>query len=122
MKRFHFGGDEVPENAYMESPLCQEYMRSHPELSDSRDLKIHFIKRIAAIAAQHSLGLQGWEDAFYGKDVLPMRLQDLHQSKGIVTNVWWNMWEAGIGHRSNELANADYQVSAWGLDHSIIDG
>ena len=61
----------MPENAYMESPICQEYMASHPELLDTKDLKIHFIKRIAAIAARHNLGLQGWEDAFYGRNVNP---------------------------------------------------
>ena len=34
----------------------------------------------------------------------------LHQGTPIVTNVWWNMWEAGIGHRANELANSGYKV------------
>lgn len=34
----------------------------------------------------------------------------LNQGSPIVTNVWWNMWEAGIGHRANELANNDYKV------------
>lgn len=58
LKRFHFGGDEVPGAAYEGSPACQQFKRQNPSIRSSKQLKTYFVRRVAGIASSLGVGLQ----------------------------------------------------------------
>ena len=106
LKVYHFGGDEVPDGAWMKSPLCSGKGNSTEVLKEA------FVAKLADIVGKAGLDLAGWEDGFSKhKDskVVPMDLADIP-----VTNVygyfWDNIWEWGKGDRAYVSANAGYKV------------
>lgn len=112
LKVFHFGGDEVPQEAYSGSPACIEFLRSHKKLSSSKDLKAYFVRRAAMIVARYGLSPMGWEDAFTMANGMPVSVEEL-QSKEVVSQAWYNTWESGLAHRAYQYANAGYKVSVF---------
>ena len=109
LTRFHFGGDEVPQDAFIDSPACKALMEKHEDLRSSKALKSHFVQRVAKIAAKFGLGLQGWEDGFENVNNQPYSLMELGIPEA-VTHSWYNIWEGGLAHRAHEFANAGYKV------------
>ena len=59
---FHFGGDEVPSGAWLDSPACRALIDEDEGLEDEKGLKEMFVYRVADIAHSHGLDIAGWED------------------------------------------------------------
>ena len=80
------------------------------------------MKRVAKIASQLKLTLQGWEDGFYGGRPTPYNTNSYPGGKpDLVTNVWMNRWEWGRAHRGYQMANAGYKVNTTIFTtHSIL--
>lgn len=75
---FHFGGDEVPKGAWVESPICQKLMQEK-SISDSAGLKEYFVQKVVSIIAAEGLDPGAWEDGLnrdytpYARDKLNAR-------------------------------------------------
>ena len=61
LRVLHTGGDEVPDGAWLGSPLCQARMREHG-WSDVRQLRDDWQARCRAVLARHGVAFAGWEE------------------------------------------------------------
>jgi hexosaminidase len=103
---FNFGGDEVPNGAWVNSTSCMGSDNSTDEM------KLEFVLRVAQIVNDVGLDLAGWEDGFTKHEdgkVVPIDVDSL-----LVDNVygyfWNNVWEWGNGERAYVMANGGYKV------------
>jgi len=110
LRRWHFGGDEVPQDAYTGSPACQSFLQKHPKLSSTKDLKTYFVKRIVAMAGRRGLAIYGWEDAYSNVNGWPIEHSQLKTSHDVVSQVYYNTWEGGGAMKAYQLANNGYKV------------
>ena len=110
LRRWHFGGDEVPQDAYTASPACQNFLQQHPKLSSTKDLKTYFVKRIVAMAGHHGLAIYGWEDAYSDAFGMPIERSRMKTSQDVVSQTYYNTWEGGGAMKPYQLANDGYKV------------
>lgn len=120
LKYFHTGGDEVPEGAWAGSPMCQELIKTLPEISDFKNLQAYFFRRAVDILQRKGIKIGGWEEVallktesggyipnpeFIGKDVIPW--------------AWNNMGQwADLSYR---FANAGYPVIMCDVSNFYFD-
>ena len=110
LRRWHFGGDEVPQDSYTGSPACQSFLQQRPQLSSTKDLKTYFVKRIVAMAGRHGLAIHGWEDAYSNAYGMPIERSQLKTSEDVVSQAYYNTWEGGGAMKAYLLANSGYKV------------
>lgn len=108
---FHYGGDETPADAWVESSACKQLIKSNPEYKTPRQLKEYFVRQIADITNKLGLNLADWEDGLLGADGVPFPRGSLPNSE-VYGNAWQNIWEWGVGRRAYDLANSGYKVCA----------
>ncbi len=106
LEYFHTGGDEVPEGAWSQSPLCRALMDSVPELADPRNLQGYFLGKVVDILEKKNLKTGGWEEvalmrtadgqmvpnpAFTGRQVVPWAWNNM----GVWANLAYRLTNAG---------------------------
>ena len=106
LKTFHVGGDEVPQDAFTDSPLCKAFYRQHSDMHNNTDLLKKFSEKVVKIASRLGVNVQGWEDMYYKGDV-PLKFES---STTMIANAWHNVWEGSTARRAHDLANNDYKV------------
>lgn len=109
LKFFHFGGDEVPELALVNSTKCQEFTKKNPFYNTTHRLKEYFVLRVSTITNSLGLDLAGWEDGLLQEGGVPFKRTELPNSV-VYGNAWQNIWEWGAGRRAYDLANSGYKV------------
>lgn len=109
LKFFHFGGDEVPELALVNSTKCQEFTKKNPFYNTTHRLKEYFVLRVSTITNSLGLDLAGWEDGLLQEGGVPFKRTVLPNSV-VYGNAWQNIWEWGAGRRAYDLANSGYKV------------
>ena len=71
LRVFHLGGDEVPYEAWDESPACLALVDSGV-VDSMEDLMEYFVLRVALQTHKHGLELGAWQDGivsfFFNKD------------------------------------------------------
>jgi len=74
LRVFHFGGDEVPYEAWEGSPACLALVDSE-EISGMEKLMEYFVTRVADILAQSGLAVGAWQDGIIPNesDLLPIK-------------------------------------------------
>lgn len=110
LKLFHFGGDEVPYESWLDSPACKRLIDTK-EVKKFSELMEYFIKKVAKIVAQHDLHLGAWQDGVIHDEVRlePMK-RDSFPNKEVVAYAWQNVWESGLSGCAYKLANEGYKV------------
>ncbi|MEW6372470.1 MAG: family 20 glycosylhydrolase [Pseudomonadota bacterium] len=110
LRAIHTGGDEVPNGAWLGSPLCRARMAEQGWL-DVAQLRSDFVARCRAILARHGLAFAGWDDTALtheagGAPAPAPRFAgpDFH------AYVWNNAWGSGQEDIAYRLANAGYSV------------
>ena len=114
------GGDEVPAGVWKGSPLCQAFLKEHPEIGNFENLQAYFGSRIFEILKKKNLVMAGWEEIvmkknqegkwipnpeFVGTDMLPL--------------VWNSIYEnLDLGNR---LANAGFPVILCNVNNFYFD-
>jgi hexosaminidase len=106
---FHTGGDEVPNGAWSESPLCKKLMETLPEFKDPKNLQSYFLRRTVRFLAEKNLKIGGWEEVALIKNeegkIVP---NPEFAGKNVIPWAWNNQGEwANLSYR---LANAGYPV------------
>ncbi|KAL9962574.1 hypothetical protein ACROYT_G031685 [Oculina patagonica] len=61
---YHFGGDEVPEGVWEDSPECLNYALKGNFTITKRVLMEHFIRNLSRVTQKYGLDIGGWSDAF----------------------------------------------------------
>lgn len=101
LERYHIGADETA-GAWIESPICGEFLASGEGPSEIEDLGGYFIARVAKMAADRGVIAAAWSDGLSHVD--PAALPDRVQS-----NVWGTL--AGGGARTaHRHANLGWDV------------
>ncbi|CAG5120201.1 unnamed protein product, partial [Candidula unifasciata] len=108
LRIFHLGGDEVPFEAWDDSPACLALVESG-EVHAMGGLMQYFVTRVGQLAHQHGLDLAVWQDGVVEKDSGPYKRSKFPNSN-VLTYFWRNVWETGQAYEAYKLANAGYQV------------
>lgn len=109
LKVYHYGGDEVPNGAWVNSSECTNLLASLPPSNDKKYLKNYFLNKTANLAYTRGLALSGWEDGWIDGSGAPYP-REMFQNSDVMANAWDNVWEWGASKRANNLANLGYKV------------
>ena len=120
LKVLHTGGDEVPPGVWAGSPICQAFLKEHPEIGSVENLQAYYGSRLYEILEKKGLVMAGWEEIvmkkneegtwipnpeFVGMDMLPY--------------VWNSIYEnLDLGNR---LANAGFPVILCNVTNFYFD-
>ncbi len=106
LETFHFGGDEVPSNAWKNSPACMNSNFSELEL------KVYFTKQIALIARRQNLNISGWSDGYISYEEMSAKAIPLEQlaSENVVSYAWHNLLNYQEHTQPYYMANMGYKV------------
>ena len=119
----HFGGDEVPNGVWEQSPAVQQLMASNDMVKHVDDLWYYFFNRIQSMLALRDLYLSGWEEIGMKKAVIEgqrrMVVEPRFAKENFHTDVWNNLGDnIDLAYR---LANAGYQVVLTNVSNFYID-
>jgi hexosaminidase len=120
LEYFHTGGDEVPEGAWVGSPLCQELIKTLPEITDFKNLQAFFFQRTVEILQRKGLKIGGWEEVALlrteGGEYIP---NPEFAGKNVIPWAWNNMGQwADLSYR---FANAGYPVVMCDVSNFYFD-
>ncbi|XP_052285856.1 beta-hexosaminidase-like isoform X2 [Dreissena polymorpha] len=110
LRVFHFGGDEVPYEAWEGSPACASLVDSG-EVKSMEKLMEHFVTRVADIVAECGLDVGAWQDGIISdeSDRQPIK-RGKFKSQDVLVYAWQNVWEMGLAGCAYRLANNGYKV------------
>lgn len=116
----HTGGDEVPNGAWSNSPICQKYLEDHPEIDNPRNLQKAYFKRINEYLGSKGLQTGGWEEiAMNFKQDGSWTPNDEFANADVVPFIWNSLW--GAEDLGNRLANAGYPVVLCNVTNFYFD-
>jgi len=117
---FNTGGDEVPVGAWEGSPLCQEFLKVHPEIENTRHLHAYFVERTLEMLEKYDLKVTGWEEAVLHKDNEGnIAINPELVGTAIVPLVWDNTGEnMDLGYR---IANRGYPIVLCNVSNLYFD-
>ena len=103
LKTYHFGGDDVPSDAWYNSSVCNHGNRD-------KDWKGYFDQRIIDKTERLGINLAGYDDGFVSTENIPYPLTP-SMNKDKIAQFYNSVPEWGKIHRAYDLANAGYKVS-----------
>ena len=114
LRTVHVGGDEVPEGAWTESPICDDYIARTEGVEGPEDLFGAFFRRFRDTLATRGLTMGGWEEVGMtdagGHRAATTTPNTELVGKGVRPYVWSNIWGGGTEDRAYRLANAGFDV------------
>ncbi len=120
LKTVHTGGDEVPASSWTDSPICREFLGSHPEIEGAANLQAYFEGRLLEILSKKGLVMAGWEEIALLKDDDGKWMPNPDfAGKGMLPYVWNSLGNSlDLGNR---VANAGYPVVLCNVDNFYMD-
>lgn len=116
----HTGGDEVPSTAWIDSPICKEFLKQHPEITDTRNLQGLFFAKLVQLLKKRGLQTGAWEEAVMVFGANGTWSPSLDPAlKGVYTYVWNNLWgNQDLGYK---LANQGYPTILCNVTNFYFD-
>ncbi len=120
LKTLHTGGDEVPRGVWEGSPICQSFMKEHPEFGNFENLQVYFGSRILETLEKKNLVMAGWEEIVMKKDDEGKWIPNAEfLGKNMLPYVWNSIYEnLDLGSR---LANAGFPVILCNVNNFYFD-
>lgn len=120
LKVLHTGGDEVPLGSWEESPVCNDFLRSHPEIGSAYNLQAYFEGRLLEILEKKNLVMAGWEEIAMKKDDNGRWIPNPEfTGRGMLPYVWNSLDDnLDLGYR---LANGGYPVILCNVNNFYFD-
>jgi hexosaminidase len=120
MTVFNTGGDEVPNGAWVRSPLCIELVNSLPGISDPRQLQGYFLEKVLEMLEKYDLQITGWEEIIISRDAgYNPGINPNFVGKNVMPLVWNNTGQnIDLGYR---IANAGYPVVLCNVTNLYFD-
>jgi len=116
----HTGGDEVPVGVWTGSPICQAFMKEHPEFGKFENLQAYFGSRIYEILAKKDLVMAGWEEIVMKKNAEGKWIPNPEfLGKNMLSYVWNSIYENL--DLSSRLANAGFPVILCNVNNFYFD-
>ena len=116
----HAGGDEVPSGAWNDSPICQEFLKQHPEISGSENLQAYCEGRLFEILKKKGLVMGGWEEIAMKKDPEGRWIPNPEFAGQEMLPYVWNS-KGDYLDLGNRLANAGYPVILCNVTNFYFD-
>ena len=117
---FHTGGDEVPQGPWTESPICDEYLKDFPEITNSRNLQAHFFAQIIDLMLEKNILIAGWEEVVMAYDDEGKWYPNPDfVGKGVHPNIWNNLW--GLQDLGYKIANKGYPIILCNVTNFYFD-
>ena len=113
----HLGGDEVPEGAWMCSPVCRTFMDENG-MTSAHELSEYYITKMADYLQQHNLQFSGWQEVALGHP----ETTDRHLNQLAAGVYCWNTvpeWEAD--EIPYQIANKGYPVILCNVNNFYLD-
>ena len=113
----HLGGDEVPEGAWMGSPVCRTFMDENG-MTSAHELSEYYIMKMADYLQQHHLQFSGWQEVALGHP----ETTDRHLNQLAAGVYCWNTvpeWEAD--EIPYQIANKGYPVILCNVNNFYLD-
>ncbi len=117
---FHTGGDEVPRGAWVKSPICQQYLKDHPEVTKFQALQTHFFEKATADLQAKVDRIGGWEEVVmsYDDDNKWYTNTDFTDKK-VYPYIWNNLWgQQDLGYK---MANRGYPIILCNVTNLYFD-
>ncbi|MFT7606440.1 MAG: hexosaminidase [Saprospiraceae bacterium] len=117
---FQTGGDEVPRGAWVKSPICQEYLKQHPEIKKFQHLQTHFFEKATDDLQSKVDRIGGWEEVVmsYDDDNQWYTNTDFVDKK-VYPYIWNNLWgQQDLGHK---MANRGYPIILCNVTNLYFD-
>jgi len=117
---FHTGGDELPDGAWMDSPLCKPFLDQLEGVKNTTNLNTICLNRMVEIVSQYTTWIGGWEEVGLKTDAEGKKIPNPQfAGKHIVPYVWNNLFDdEDLGYR---LANAGYPVVLCNVSNFYFD-
>lgn len=122
---FHFGGDEIPLQAWTKSPPCEKLAKwlDFPYNSDDthNKLKQHFLKRLSNITAKMEIDMAGWGDFLFSRvkgEILP---REFFSNKNVYSFAWSKTSAAKQNREISLMAERGYKVVLSNSDFLYFD-
>ncbi|MDH5382133.1 MAG: family 20 glycosylhydrolase, partial [Cyclobacteriaceae bacterium] len=120
LEMFHSGGDEVPAGSWEKSPLCEELMKTTPEIKNARNWQAYYFKKIVKEIKDRGLLVGGWEEvAMLFNDDNTWEANPDFADGEIYPYVWNSLW--GQQDLAYKLANAGYPVVLCNVNNFYFD-
>lgn len=113
----HLGGDEVPEGAWMGSPVCRTFMDENG-MTSAHELSEYYITKMADYLQQYHLQFSGWQEVALGHP----ETTDRHLNQLAAGVYCWNTvpeWEAD--EIPYQIANKGYPVILCNVNNFYLD-
>ncbi len=113
----HLGGDEVPDGAWIGSPVCRTFMKEHG-MTSARELSEYYITKMADCLQQYNLQFSGWQEVALGHP----EATDRHLNRLVGGVYCWNTvpeWEAD--EIPYQIANKGYPVILCNVNNFYLD-
>ena len=120
LRAIHTGGDEVPQGAWLGSPLCRARMEEQG-WSDVAELRADFVARCRAILARYGLAFAGWDDTALVATGQGVAADPRFAGPGFEVYVWNNVTGSNQEDCAWQLANAGYEVVLANASHLYFD-
>lgn len=116
----HTGGDEVPHGVWEGSPLCQAYLKEHPEFGNFANLQAYYGQRLFEILEDKGLYMAGWEEIVMKKNEEGKWIPNSDfVGRNMIPYVWNSILEnLDLGNR---LANAGFPVILCNVTNFYFD-
>ncbi|HMO39451.1 MAG TPA: family 20 glycosylhydrolase [Saprospiraceae bacterium] len=119
LRTVHIGGDEVPEGAWSQSPICNDFKTKNPQYKTAEDLQHYFLKRVNNMLLQRGLNTGGWEEIAMKKSGNRYVPNPEFADKKLQAYVWINLW--GNQDMAHRLANAGFPVVLCNVTNLYFD-
>lgn len=120
LKVLHTGGDEVPAGVWEGSPICQAFLKEHPEFGNFANLQAYFGSRLFEILQKKDLVMGGWEEIVMKKNEEGRWIPNPEfVGMNMLPYVWNSIYEnLDLGSR---LANAGFPVILCNVNSFYFD-
>lgn len=114
----HVGGDEVPDGAWLGSPLCRAYMKEHG-LKDTRALRDDFLRKIYDYVSPKGIRIAGWQEILTEADgKTPSKTLPGHD---MLSYMWNTQTYNDMDQTSYALINAGFPVVLCNVNNLYMD-
>ena len=113
MKAFNIGADELPYGVWRNAPLCDIYLKEHPEINSYQNLYDTNVKRINQIISEGGAQAVGWEDVLLihsEKSQSEIEVNQNLKDLDFIPYVWNNTWGEGREDMIYKLNNLGFKA------------
>jgi hexosaminidase len=125
LRTFHTGGDEVPKGVWVQSPVCEQFMKSSIDIHDVHDLSNYFYTRISKMFQDKGLQTAGWEEIgqleVEDGSKTAIRPNPEFAEAGFRVYAWNAVAGWGGEDMAYQLANAGYEVIVCNSSNTYFD-